>query len=138
MGGRCPSEAQRARPCMRAIESGPPDTAARMPEAWFSERKRRSSPSSESGSSGGETGAMARGLSKLSGSAALDPLLLALGGLADGRGGLRILGRDVQELLCGLTVAAAHEIGLAEPEGGFGHQLVARVGLQEAAKAHLG
>src|SRR5215218_6245777 len=162
--------------CIRAIESGPPETAATMPEAWFKVSKRCPSLSSESTSSGGGGAAIAWLFIKfVSGSAALDALLLAVGCLANGGrglgilavefgkdragailgpetvqrdpepqqgigrlGGIGMLGRDVQELLRGLAVPAALEIGLAQPEGRLGHQLVAGIGLEEAAKAHLG
>ena len=49
-----------------------------------------------------------------------------------------MVGRDVQELLGGLAVAAALEIALAEPVGGVRHQPVARMGLEEPAEAHFG
>src|SRR5262249_12361151 len=54
-----------------------------------------------------------------------------------GSGRLRIVGRDLQELLAGLLEAAPLVIALAEPVGRVGHQPVARMRLQELAKAHF-
>src|SRR4051794_3983606 len=52
-------------------------------------------------------------------------------------GRVRVIGGDVQELLGGLAVAVPLEIALAEPIGRLRHELVARMGLEEAAKAHF-
>src|SRR3954468_22687745 len=99
--GRPAIAAQRASACIRAVESGPPETAAKIGPQPARSAKRRSKAAASSGA------AALCGRRRLTRSArAAGALLLALDALLHGGGGGRVFALELGEGRAGLILGA--------------------------------